>query len=296
MKVTGITIIRNAVTNDYPIVEAIRSILPLVDECIVAVGDSDDDTLGLIRSINSPKIRIEQTVWDMRIRKGGEILAVETNKVLDMVSADTDWVVYIQGDEVIHEKYHSLINKAMQHYLPKTKIEGLLFHYLHFYGTYDYVGDSRKWYKYETRIIRHHRGIRSYRDAQGFRKQQHQKIDVALIDAYVYHYGWVKNPKLMKQKQKNVVAFWNDNDEAVQHFQRTEDFFDYNDFDSIRRFEGTHPAVMKERIQFKNWELELDIRKKNMPMKYRLLYWIEKWTGKRLFTFTNHIIKKKFRG
>ncbi len=100
----------------------------------------------------------------------------------------------------------------------------------------------------------------------------------------------------MKQKQKNVVAFWNDNDEAVQHFQKTEDFFDYNEFDSIRRFEGTHPAVMEDRIRSKNWDLQLDIRKKNMPFKYRILYWIERLTGKRLFTFTNHRIKSRFKG
>lgn len=296
MKITGITIIRNAVTNDYPIVEAIRSILPLVDECIVAVGDSDDDTLGLIRSINSPKIRIEETVWDMSIRKGGEILAIETNKVLDMVSPDTDWVVYIQGDEAIHEKYHPVIRRAMEHYLPEKRIEGLLFDYLHFYGTYDYVGDSRKWYRYETRIIRNNCGIRSYRDAQGFRMEGDKKISVAHINAFVYHYGWVKNPRLMKQKQKNVVAFWNDNDEAVQHFQKTEDFFDYNEFDSIRRFEGTHPDVMEDRIRNKNWDLQLDIHKKNMPFKYQILYWIERLTGKRLFTFTNHRIKSRFKG
>jgi hypothetical protein len=184
----------------------------------------------------------------------------------------------------------------MEHYLPNNRIEGLLFNYLHFYGTYDYVGDSRKWYRYETRIIRNNLGIRSYRDAQGFRKQGDKKISVAHINAFVYHYGWVKNPRLMKQKQKNVVAFWNDNDEAVQHFQKTEDFFDYNDFDSIRRFEGTHPVVMEDRICKKNWELQLDIRKKNMPFKYRILYWIERLTGKRLFTFTNHRIKSRFKG
>ena len=52
MKVSGFTIIRNAVKFDFPIVEAIKSILPICDEVVVAVGKSDDDSLGLINSIN----------------------------------------------------------------------------------------------------------------------------------------------------------------------------------------------------------------------------------------------------
>ena len=40
MKVTGFTFIRNAVINDYPIAEAINSILPLCDEVVVALGNS----------------------------------------------------------------------------------------------------------------------------------------------------------------------------------------------------------------------------------------------------------------
>jgi hypothetical protein len=98
----------------------------------------------------------------------------------------------------------------------------------------------------------------------------------------------------MKQKQKNVVAFWNDNDEAVNNFKKTEDFFDYNEHDSIRRFDGSHPTVMEDRIRKKNWELQLDIHKKNMPFKYRILYWIERLTGRRLFTFSNHRVKSRF--
>lgn len=49
MKISGFTIIRNAVLNDYPITEAIRSILPVVDEMIVLVGDSEDETEALIK-------------------------------------------------------------------------------------------------------------------------------------------------------------------------------------------------------------------------------------------------------
>ena len=293
MKVTGITIIRNAIINDYPIVESIQSILPLVDEMIVSIGDGEDATEALINQIGSSKIKFVYSTWDLSLRKGGVILAVETNKVLAHVASDTDWIFYIQGDEVIHEKYQDTIRKAMQTYHSDQIVEGLLFKYLHFYGTYDYVGDSRKWYNYETRIIRNNRKIYSYRDAQGFRKNNEEKLHVALIDAFVYHYGWVKNPVQMKIKQKNVAAFWDDDDASVNNLLSEENFFDYNDFDSLKKFTGTHPAVMQHRIEQKNWHLELDIKKKKLKWKYRVLYWIEQLTGKRLFTFSNHIIIRK---
>ena len=294
MKVTGITFIRNAIINDYPIVEAIKSILPMVDEMIVSIGDGEDDTEALIKNINTDKIKIVHSTWDLSLRKGGKILAVETNKVMEHVSADTDWIFYIQGDEVIHEKYHSLVSAAMKKYVDDKSVEGILFNYLHFYGTYDYVGDSRKWYNCDTRIIRNDKNIQSYRDAQGFRKGT-EKINVAKTDAFVYHYGWVKNPKQMKIKQKNVAGFWNDNDESLNQFLQTEDFFDYNEFDSLKRFEETHPLVMKERIDQKNWEINLDVKKKNLKLKYRVLEWFEKRIGRRLFTFKNHKIVKRFK-
>src|SRR5690606_35951354 len=113
MFISGFTFVRNAIQFDYPIVEAINSILPLCDEVIVAVGNSDDDTLQLIQNINSPKIRIIETRWDDSLREGGRVLAEETNKAFDAISPQADWAFYIQGDEVVHEKYHEVIRNAM---------------------------------------------------------------------------------------------------------------------------------------------------------------------------------------
>jgi hypothetical protein len=292
MKITGITIIKNAVLNDYPIKEAILSVLPIVDEMIVSIGDSEDDTEGLIRSLPSAKIKIVHSVWDKSVRKGGSVLAIETNKVMQHVGDDTDWILYIQGDEVIHEKYHPAIRHAAEKYLHDKKVDGLLFHYLHFYGNYQYVRDGRGWYKSETRIIRNGRNISSFKDAQGFRIEN-KKINVAQIDAYVYHYGWVKDPRQMKTKQKNVAEFWVEDDTSLEAFRNSDEVFDYTEADSVELFNGTHPEVMQERIATQQWDIVLDARKKNMKPKDKLLYLIEKWTGKRLFTFTNHIIVRK---
>src|ERR1044072_1101483 len=145
MKVTGFTFVRNAIKLDYPVVEAISSILPLCDEVIVLVGNSEDATPDLIRSINSPKIRIFDSVWDDSMREGGRVLAIETDKAMQHISPDTTWCFYIQADEIVHEDDYPAIRAAMEKYKDDQRVEGLLFNYIHFYGTYDYVGDSRTW-------------------------------------------------------------------------------------------------------------------------------------------------------
>jgi hypothetical protein len=290
MKISGFTIVRNAVLYDYPIVEAITSILPIVDEMIVLVGNSEDNTEELIRSIQSDKIKIHHSVWDENLKKGGVVLAIETDKAFRLISPESDWAFYIQADEVIHEKYHDVIRRTSLLYKDDKRVEGLLFNYLHFYGTYDYVADSRKWYHKEVRIIRNDKGIHAYRDAQGFRRGV-KKINVKPVDAMVYHYGWVKNPRKMKEKLKKIQELWLDtvNDPANIE-RRSGEIFDFNAFDSLKHFESEHPAVMKKRIEEKNWDVDLDISKKKFSFKEKLLYWYEKKTGKRLFDFRNYKI------
>ena len=291
MKISGFIIIRNAVINDYPVTEAIRSVLPMVDEMIVSIGDCEDDTLGLIKSIPSDKIHIVHSVWNPALRKGGAVLAEETDKAFTHVSPDADWAFYIQADEVVHEKYHPVILEAAKKYKDQKEVEGLLFKYTHFYGTYDYVGDSRRWYNREIRLIRNDKNIHSYKDAQGFRKDD-RKLLVKLIDAYIYHYGWVKSPQQMMLKQKNLGKFWR-TDEEWQQFMSSSDFWDFNnEFDSLAKFTETHPAVMHDRIRRQNWKIEMDINRKRFSFKNRLLYYIEKTTGVRLFDYKNYKILK----
>lgn len=292
MKVTGISFIRNAIKYDYPIVEAILSILPICDEFIVAVGNSDDETLTLIQNIDPQKIKIIQTTWDDHLREGGRVLADETNKALKEVSEDTDWVFYIQGDEVIHEKYLPAIQKAMQDNLKNQDIEGLLFNYLHFYGSYDYVGDSYQWYRREIRVIRNDQSIYSYKDAQGFRKANDQKLKVKLIDAFVYHYGWVKDPKAMQKKQENFNKYWHDDEWVNQNISKRDDF-DYSQIDMLKKFTGSHPKVMQNRIQQKNWHFDRDMSYNKLKFKDKLKKIIEKLTGGYIIgEYKNYILKK----
>lgn len=270
MKVTGFTFIRNAIMYDYPVEEAIRSILPLCDDFVVAVGRSDDDTLELIKSIAPDKIRILNTTWDDSLRTGGHVLAAETNKAFNAIGDDADWCFYIQGDEVVHEQYHDAIRNGMLQWKDDKRVDGLLFKYAHFYGSYDYVGTSTRWYPYEIRIVRNDKNIFSYRDAQGFRKGNNEKLNVKLLDAYVYHYGWVKDPRAMQRKQQIFHKLWHD-DEWVDKNVAKAEAFDYAAYiDAVKKFNGTHPLVMQPRIARSNWQFDYDISFNRTSCKERI--------------------------
>lgn len=270
MKVSGFTFIRNGIDYDYPIVEAIQSILPLCDEVVVAVGKSDDDTLSLIQSIHSNRIRIIETTWDDTLREGGQVLAMETDKALAAVSSDTDWCLYIQGDEVLHEDGYPAIKKAMIDNLHRSHIDGLLLPYLHFYGSYDYVGTSSKWYRNEIRVIKPGRSIYSFRDAQGFRKGANEKLRVARVNARMHHYGWVKEPEAMQRKQENFHKMWHD-DRWINEHVVDADAYDYGrDVSQLALFDGTHPIVMRPRVQRQNWTFDTDISIDRRTPKDRL--------------------------
>lgn len=292
MKVTGFSIVKNALIYDYPVVEAIRSILPICDEFVVAVGRSDDDTLKLINSIDPEKIRIVETEWDESLREGGRVLAVETDKAFAAISDDTDWAFYIQGDEVVHERYLPSIKAAMEKYVDDKEVDGFLFDYLHFYGSYDYVGDSFSWYPNEIRVIRNDKSIYSYKDAQGFRKGHNEKLKVVPIDAYMYHYGWVKEPEAMQRKQENFNKFWHDDQWIKDNVVKANEFDYEGHIRSLRKFTEGHPDVMKKRIEEKNWKFDYDISKVKRSTKDKLKGALKRYLGIDT-THGNYILLKK---
>ena len=285
MKVAGFTFIRNAIKYDYPIVEAVRSILPLCDYVVVAVGQSDDETLQLVQSIDSQKIRIIETVWDDNLKNNGEVLAIETNKAFDAVGDDADWCIYIQGDECLHEQFIPTVKTAMERWQNDADTEGLLFHYKHFYGSYDYLATSRSWYRQEIRIVKNDKTIRSYLDAQGFRKAD-KKLKVRAVEADIYHYGWVRPPKAQQLKQLSMNRFWFSDEEIKERIPDVTEF-DYTQIDDLARFEGTHPEVMQRRIDALNWQFSFDPTKRRLSVKERFSRFVERLTGWRVGEYRN---------
>jgi len=168
MKISGFSFVRNGFDYGVPFLESIQSVLPACDEFIMVVGNSTDGTRQAIEQLQSPKIKIIDTVWDMRLQTGGKIFAQQTNIGLDAVTGD--WCFHIQADEVIHENDLSKITEAIKTNNDNKNVEGFILPYYHFWGGYNYIRNTRRIHKHEVRIFRSGLGVRSYRDSQGFRK------------------------------------------------------------------------------------------------------------------------------
>ncbi len=284
MKISGFSFVRNGVRFDYPFLESISSLLPICDELVIAVGKSDDDTLERIQKIGSPKIKIIETVWDEALRTGGQVLAQQTNIALDHVTGD--WAFYLQGDEVLHESDLPVVRDALLRYHTDPQVEGLLFRYKHFYGSYDYVGSSRQWYRHEIRVVRSGIGVRSWGDAQGFRIDG-RKLRVKAVEASIYHYGWVKPPQIQMAKQRSFNRLWH-SDRWIEQRLGQSTSFDYSGGTKLQKFTGSHPAVMRDRIKSADWKFEYDPVRVRASFKDAVLDWIESKTGVRIGEYKNY--------
>lgn len=274
MKISGFTVVRNGVLMGYPVLESIRSILPIVDEFVVGVGQSDDQTKEMILSLNDPKIHVFDAFWDTAKTKGGLILSEKTNEALDRCRHD--WCFYLQADEIVHEDDLPAIQAAIEHHGNDPRIEGLLFKYIHFYGSYSTIATSRRWYRNEVRIVRKSSGIRSHNDAQGFRVAG-EKPRVALANARVFHYGWVKPPQRMGEKSKLLNRWWHGNKRDHEF-----DEFEYDRQYGLRPFEGTHPRVMHSLVESQDWQFDPTRR-------------LSDWTFKDLNLLASDIFEKVFK-
>lgn len=310
MKISGFTLARNATKLYYPVKESIQSILPLVDEFVVALGNCDegDTTLQEIQSIQSEKIKIIPTVWDLNKFPDGTEYAHQTD--IAKSACTGDWFFYLQSDEVIHEAFLPVIRKRCEELLYDPEVEGLLFDYKHFWGDYKHYLKSHAWYAKEIRIIRNNPDIHSWRDAQSFRsipsfdavnynqKAGTRKLKVANVDASVFHYGWVRPPEYMQKKYVSFMTDYKGKEKVDLFLKYKQPEFNYGDLKKLHLFAGSHPAVMQEWIKRFNWQDKLDdfeneeIRTlhKHEKRKYRILSWIENKIlgGNQIFTFKNY--------
>lgn len=235
--ISGFTFIRNGVELGFPFEASIRSLLPLVDEFVIAVGASSDDTLARVLRINDRKIRIIETVWNERMAERGFVYAQQ--KMIAQYACTGDWAFYLEGDEVLHEKDLPSIRAAVDRHHGNPAVEALVFDYLHFYGSPQWLAVSPAWYRRECRLIRN--TIRTYAPDGQFwvvmdRHRRGRMPQAALADAHIYHYGHVRRVDYMQQKMNQVSRYWSGAAPKV----------DYSRIDAqaLRRFEGTHPALV----------------------------------------------------
>jgi hypothetical protein len=285
VKVSGFTIVRNAIKLDFPVEASIRSILPVCDEVVVNVGRSEDDTLALVRSIGDPKIRIVETEWDMTRRN--TVLGHETLQA--MRECRHPWGIYIQADEVLHERGATELAEAIQRYDGDARIEGLLVRYLHFYGGFDTIATHRRWYRREVRAVRldPRLDIRPYQGAQGFRVgPEHRKIRARLTGAEMFHYGWARPAQALKEKRElgKTMYPWRDADDQKPLLAW---------FPGIRPFTASHPAVAQAWIEPRRLDGDRVIAPRRFRWRFLRYYVsgaIERVTGVRVFEFRNYTL------
>ncbi len=296
MKISGFTYVRNGIKLGYPFIPSILSLLPAVDELVVVVGDSDDGTREAIAALKEKKIRIIDSVWDMNLRKGGKVFAQQTN--LGLAEITGDWAVHLQVDEILHEtapaRLREYIEKANRH----ENVDGLLMPFLHFWGDFRHIRNTRRTHRYEIRAFKNIPGIYAYHDSQGFRKytslenylsgEKGTKLTVFKTDITIFHYSYARNPNLLSSKMRTFSRFWH-NDEWIKE-NIADKPFDFNEVDLLEPFSGKHPKYMKKIISGQDWEFNYDISKSNMKLKDKLLRFIEKKFGRRMFEYMNYIL------
>jgi hypothetical protein len=285
VKISGFTIVRNAIKLDFPVEASIRSILPVCDELVVNVGRSEDATLELVRSIADPRIRILETEWDMSRRN--TVLGAETLRA--MRACTHPWGIYIQADEVLHEAGAAELAAAVRTHHADPMVEGLLVRYLHFYGGFRTVATHRRWYRREVRAVRLDPAldVRPYQGAQGFRVGPgHRRIRARLTGAQMFHYGWARPAQALREKRELGKAMypWRNADERLPLLAW---------IPGIRPFEGAHPAVARGWIEGRVEDPERVIAPRRFEwhhLRYYVSGWIERLTGVRVFEFRNYTI------
>lgn len=294
MKISGFSYIRNGFEYSYPFLEAIQSVLPVCDEFVVAVGDSADGTREAVAKLDA-KIKIVDTIWDMNFREGGKVFAQQANIALDNTTGD--WAFHIQADEVIHENDLPKITSAIKQYNSDKRVEGFILPFLHFWGSYDYIRTSRRVHKYEVRIFRNNKSVRSFGDSQGFRQyssntaydqgEKGRKLKVKKIDAPIYHYNGVRPDKMQTKKMHAFDFFHN-----ASLVQEDDTAYDYQKVDRLEKFAGTHPKVMKEKIEMLNSKFHFDPAKAVWKTKDKIMQPLEDFLGFKIGEYKNYKLIK----
>ena len=290
MRVSGFSFVRNAVDLYYPVVESIRSALPLCDEFVIAAGDSTDGTTELLRDLREPTLRIIETVWDSSQFVRGASNAIQTNLALNACGGD--WCFYLQADEVVHEEDLAALRERLLAYRDDPRVDGFVFEYLHFYADYDHVADAHAWYRREVRLVRGGRGMQSWKSAQGFRRADGSKLRVVPAGARIFHYGWVRPPRRMNRKARALAEVHLGADGARDYIPDVERGYDFGQLHGRSRFTGTHPAVMRARIAACDWQVlpTPTVRKHDRPAQRALSFVENHLLGFKLAEHRNYVL------
>jgi hypothetical protein len=278
MKVSGFTFLRNGQKLGYPFVASIRSILPIVDEFVIALGPSDDDTEKMLREIGDPKIRVIPTQWNEHIRPDYSVkgFVYGQQKSIALFNCTGDWAFYLEADEVVHENDLLKIRAAMEKHLDDERVEALAFDYLHFYGNANTIVRSPGWYRSEVRILRNTIPAWSsealfFNVVTAHKKSRYPRA--AHTGATIHHYGWLKTPEQLAAKKSSNSKHWGKPASAV----------DYSEIDPqiLHRFTGTHPGPVQDWLPPATdvFQANSGHQLTSRERKHRIMLAVERWLG-----------------
>lgn len=262
MKISAFTIIKNATKYDYPIVESIKSLEPFVDEYVVNLGDSEDDTDKIINDNfgSNPKFKIFKSVWEGK-DQGMTFFRSQTNKALEQCTGD--WVFYLQADECVHESEMATIRDVFAAADAQSR-QAIVFDFYHFEKNYTKTkktySEGFDAYEQEIRAFKNTGNIYSHGDAMGFAykdlkadlKQVPERLFVPGL--HIYHYGYVKSPKTMLEKKLYLKEFYfsdptfSEDQKVIENGKIRSVGDQYKFSRQLNDFTGTHPSSMAERI------------------------------------------------
>lgn len=245
--ISGHMIIKNGIKFDYPFREACLSILPICEEFIFIEGQGEDGTYEALLELQKqhPKIQVYREEW---VKEHYSVLSDLTNKAIERCTQPFHF--QIQADECVHEQYLGKI-KAMCN---RDDFDFAFFGVYHFFSNFDTIYQPGVFYDRFIRVARRslYPDICSFSDAMSlgcpstdckrFREVSHDRIKV-------HHYGYVRKPKELIEKQKQMTKWWGyqELDPYLQHGDENGkiDWMEKFRPEQLRPFPDTHPAAIQ---------------------------------------------------
>ena len=268
------TFCSDPITQEFPFKEVVLSALPIADEIVIINGDNilvDDylmaEELGEDKLYEksetdkiiidtfyqygkgdyySPDLKIYYNKWESRMRRNMMVL----QKSLAISHCTCDYILALDGDEVLHEKDYDKIKQAME-----LGHDAYTFKVLHFYRDYQHYKVARsgdQWYERRPYLFKNNLGIfDGYRHIKDGICQYTSDLTTwdykPVMDSAkhtsieIFHYSFVRSEKSMLEKQNAIEK---------RHHPDWEDLTEWNwDMSNTKKFEETHPKVMNERIK-----------------------------------------------
>jgi hypothetical protein len=241
----GFAFARNAIKYDYCAKEAIESMLEFCDMVSIAYVESEDETLNMLKSINTngKKLVISQLdneAWNNH--RGKEKLAIFQNYAIEQL--DTDYQFLCQMDEIVHESCYDTIRQAM-----KTDMEGFLISRINLWGDPMHQLNVPHYRKpCSTEVIRlTKRGHPTYGDGESINAQA---VDWFVKSIFMVHYGFVRDRKIQPSKIREMQG--NIFECGVDHKLDGMDVFDgskwFDPEKDLKPIDFEHPKIMKDWI------------------------------------------------